>query len=98
MENNEIKTAEEIKKVLTEKIDNNKRTLNELMFESIKLLPYINSHRKLHRTYRVPMLQVIGAALMAANNKFIELKVYDELNSKNNVVLDEVSKEIPKEN
>jgi hypothetical protein len=98
MENADIKTAEEIKKVLTEKIDNNKRTLNDLMFESIKLLPYINSHRTLHRRYRVPMLQVIGAALMAANNKFIELKVYDELNSKNNVVLNEVSKEIPKEN
>lgn len=98
MENNDIKTAEEIKKVLTEKIDNSKRSLDELMYEAIKLLPYTNSHRTLHRRYRVPMLQVIGAALMAANNKFIELKVYDELNSKNNVVLNEVSKEIPKEN
>ena len=99
MENVE-KTANEIKNVFMEKIEDSKR-IDELMYEAIKLIPYLNSHRTLHRRYRAPMITVINAALKAANNKLIELKVYDELNnteSSKPVVLNEVNKEIPREN
>ena len=73
--------------------------LAELMYEAINLIPYLNSHKKLHRNYREPMVAVIKAALLAANKKLIDSNAYDE-NPKvvESIILNEVKKEEPKNN
>lgn len=71
--------------------------LSQLMYEAINLIPYLNSHKKLHRNYREPMINIIKAALFSANTKLLELNAYNE-NTKVNesIILNEVKKEEPK--